>query len=110
LLLEQPRLALADFERQSGWHVRPVGVCRDDVCIPLAAAALAHGELDIRELGLPLVHDAEVGLWALGPPVSGHVLASARAPELVLPDVDGRPFDLASLHGSKVLLVAWASW
>jgi hypothetical protein len=32
------------------------------------------------------------------------------APALQLPDADGNPFDLASLHGQKVLLVAWASW
>jgi hypothetical protein len=24
--------------------------------------------------------------------------------------VDGRPFDLASLRGEKVLIAAWASW
>jgi hypothetical protein len=28
----------------------------------------------------------------------------------VLPDFDGKPFDVASLRGRKVLLLAWASW
>jgi hypothetical protein len=111
LLLEQPRLELAEFEQRSGWHVRPEGLCRDDVCIPLASDALDGNILDITKVtGMPVVHDAEVGLWALGPPASGQALASAVAPRLVLPDLDGRPFDLASLHGSKVLLLAWASW
>ena len=40
----------------------------------------------------------------------GRALASVDAPDLVLPDLQGRPFRLRSLRGSKVLLVAWASW
>ena len=36
----------------------------------------------------------------------GHALA----PELTLPDLDGRPFELSSLRGQKVVLAAWASW
>ncbi|MEA3019919.1 MAG: Redoxin, partial [Actinomycetota bacterium] len=35
---------------------------------------------------------------------------TAEAPELTLPDLDGNPFSLSTLHGQKVLLVAWASW
>jgi hypothetical protein len=89
-------------------------LCRDEVCIPLPPAVLQGDQLDITHMasaaGMPFVHDAEAGLWALGPPTSSHVLASARPPALVLPDLDGRPFDLAALHGSKVLLLAWASW
>jgi peroxiredoxin len=37
-------------------------------------------------------------------------LATAEAPELTLPGLDGNPFRLSTLHGRKVLLVAWASW
>jgi hypothetical protein len=60
---------------------------------------------------MPLVHDGQHDLWALGPEsLTGRALVSATAPELVLPDVDGRPFVLSSLRGQKVVLVAWASW
>ena len=59
---------------------------------------------------MPLVHDADHGLWALGPPPEGAALASAAAADPVLEDRDGNPFRLSSLHGRKVLLVAWASW
>ena len=31
-------------------------------------------------------------------------------PEVVIPDADGNPFDVSTLRGQKVLLVAWASW
>ena len=37
-------------------------------------------------------------------------LSSAAAADPVLADRDGNPFLLSSLHGRKVLLVAWASW
>jgi peroxiredoxin len=37
-------------------------------------------------------------------------LTTAVAPDLELPDKDGNPFKLSSLHGRKVLLIAWASW
>jgi hypothetical protein len=60
---------------------------------------------------MPLVHDEDVGLWALGPAsLSGRALASAVARELELPDVDGNLFRLSSLRGQKVLLVAWAPY
>ena len=60
---------------------------------------------------MPLVHDDEHGLWALGP--SGRWDRPWRrrvAADPVLMDRDGNPFRLSSLHGRKVLLVAWASW
>ena len=63
-----------------------------------------------ERLGMPLVHDEPTGLWCLGPEAGGRALTDAHAPDLVLPDIDGREFHLRSLRGSKVLLVAWASW
>jgi hypothetical protein len=60
---------------------------------------------------MALVHEPEVERWALGPPtISGRALVTAEAPELVLDDLDGRPFRLSSLRGQKVLLVAWAPY
>jgi len=60
---------------------------------------------------MPLVRDDAVDLWALGPStVGGKALADARAPSLVLPDRAGNEFDVDSLRGQKVLLLAWASW
>ena len=42
--------------------------------------------------------------------LSGHALASAEAPELVLADVDGNEFRLSSLRGQKVVIVSWAPY
>ena len=105
------------FEAATGWAIKPEGACRGDVCVPLPAEVRAGDGPSLRldvladRLGAPLVHDEERGRYALGPStVSGRALATAEAPELELPDVDGNPFRLSSLHGQKVLLVAWASW
>jgi len=114
MLFDAPSVTVADFEARSGWHVEPEGLCRDDVCIPLAGEAWRGDEIDLtlisRTLDMPLVNDAEEGVWAIGPRAAERALRSAAAPELVLPDVKGQPFNLASLCGKKVLLLAWASW
>src|SRR5437588_9667748 len=113
MLFSQPLVELEEFESRSGWHLRPEGLCQDDVCVPLRTSALNDGKLDVRvvaaALDMPIVQDAD--LVAVGPRASSHVLPpNAEAPRLVLPDLNGQPFDLASLQGTKVLLLAWASW
>jgi hypothetical protein len=107
----------SSYEAASGWHIRPEGACKGDVCVPLPdAVRSADGsrlQLDklAERLGAPLVHDERRGLYAIGPSTAtGRALTTAEAPELELPDLDGNPFKLSSLRGQKVLLVAWASW
>ena len=64
-----------------------------------------------EKLRMALVHDAGAGVWALGPDtVSGRALASAEAPDLVLPDIHGKEFRLSSLRGEKVVIVSWAPY
>lgn len=116
MILDELRVDVDDLHRGTGWQVKPEGACRGDVCVPLAVEARTDdGRLDVQvvaeRLRMPLVHDEEHGLWALGPAsVTGRALATAEAPDLELPDLDGNPFRLSSLLGKKVLLVAWASW
>jgi hypothetical protein len=104
-----------ELQRRTGWAIKPQGACKGEVCVPLEAGVLSNGKVDLRafaeQLGMPLVHDAGFGLWAIGPEsLGGRALTTAVAPELVLPDLDGKPFALSSLRGSKVVLTAWASW
>jgi hypothetical protein len=104
-----------ELRRRTGWELKPEGACLGELCIPLPDEASADGNVDARvlseHLGMPLVQEPEHGVWALGPAaVSGRALTTAEAPELVLPDLDGRPFALSSLRGQKVVLTAWASW
>jgi hypothetical protein len=114
MLFSAPFIGLDELTAKTGWHLQAEGLCREEVCVPLPATALHDGQVELepvaRALHMPLVHDGDAGLWALGPPASEHVWHSAEAPDLVLPDLDGRPFALASLRGKKVLLLAWASW
>jgi hypothetical protein len=112
VLFRSATVTADELARVTGWHVRPEGLCRGDRCVPFAARDMRAVALSdvAAALRSPLVHDARHGLWALGAESGGHALATATAPELELPDADGRPFRLASLRGQKVLLVAWASW
>jgi len=103
-----------ELERRTGWSIKPEGACKEDRCVPLPSDGGTDGAIDARvladRLGMPLIHDEASRQWCLGPEAGGRALTSARAHELVLPDLDGNAFSLASLRGTKVLLVAWASW
>jgi hypothetical protein len=113
MLLDALTIDREAFEAGTGWKLTGEGACRGDVCIPLAEPP--GDVVDVvglaDRMGLPLVHDAERGLWALGPwSGSNRTILSAEAPDLELPTIEGQPFRLASLRGQKVLLVAWAPY
>jgi hypothetical protein len=114
VILTSPHTGVDDLERGTGWAIKPQGACKAEVCVPLEPGATGDGDVDVaafaRQLRMPLVHDADHGLWALGPPAGGRALSTAVAPELELPDLSGQSFALSSLRGQKVVLVAWASW
>lgn len=116
MLLERLDVTAEEFAAGTGWALKPQGACLGDICVPMPPEARGgDGRVDVQvaaeRLRMPLVHDEAHGLWALGPAsVTGTALATADAPDLTLPDLDGNPFHLASLYGRKVLLVAWASW
>ncbi len=102
----------AEFERQTGWAIKPEGACKDDRCFALAHPMARIVDLPViaDRLNMPLIHDEAHSLWCLGPEAGGKALTSAHATELDLADWRGEPFQLSSLRGQKVLLLAWASW
>ena len=112
MILESLRVDPADLERSTGWAIKPEGACKNDQCIRLPASVGSRVDARVLadRLGMPLIHDQASNLWCLGPEASGRALSSARAPDLALPDWQGREYHLGSLRGLKVLLVAWASW
>ena len=115
MIAAEPLVSPEELRSRTGWAIKPEGACKGEVCVPLRGEAVEDGRVDLQafaeRLGMPLVHDAEHGLWALGPEsLGGRALTTATAPELVLPELDGTPFALSSLRGRKVVLTAWASW
>jgi hypothetical protein len=112
VIFTSSRVPVGEFERVAGWQSKPEGLCRGERCVPFRSADPAAIELAAaaEALAMPLVHDEAHELWALGAEAGGRALRSAVAPELELPDFRGGSLRLSSLRGTKVLLVAWASW
>lgn len=110
MIVEGPLPGAAELLHRAGWELRPEGACRGDRCVPVPAEARGDVRRLAKSLGMPLVEDAATGTWCLGPESGGRALATASAPPLVLPDQRGDRFELSSLLGQKVLLIAWASW
>lgn len=110
MILERLDITSPQFTAGTGWKIEPQGACKGEVCVPIPS-----GGFDVQaiaeQLGMAIVRDADYGLWALGPEsLSGRVLVTAQAPDLALPDLDGRLFSLSSLRGQKVAIVAWAPY
>ena len=112
MIFRSARISSTELERQTGWTLKPDGLCREDRCVPFVAPDAASLDLAAvgTALGMPLVHDERHGMWAFGAEAGGRALVSATAPDFELPDANGVAFRLASLRGQMVLLVAWASW
>lgn len=112
MIFRSARVTAGELERETGWTLKAEGLCRAERCVPFAAGSADAIELtDVsRALAMPLVSEPRADLWALGPEAGGKSLATATLPEIELPDLDGTPFRISSLRGTKVLLVAWASW
>ena len=110
------RLTPDDAERITGWTLKPEGMCRGTVCVPLPAAMTSGGRVDLpafwRHLGNPLLTDAAKEVWVLGAGAEERnaSLIGLEAPDITLPDLAGVPHSLAALRGKKVLLTTWASW
>ena len=115
-----PVAALPDL---IGWGVRPEGLCRGDVCVPMPAerraALVLDGQLDLggvaQLLGRASVIDAEdaarpVIALALDPESRRQALDDLHAPDFVLPDLEGNEHALSDWQGQKKLLVTFASW
>jgi len=111
-------LSAAELERATGWAVKPEGLCRDAVCVPVRdrAALVSAAGVDLAgfaaALGRPLALDLAEGVAALGTAAAdrGAALASLAAPDFSLPDLAGRQHTLSAQRGKKALLIAYASW
>jgi hypothetical protein len=119
LWLRTPELRAA-----TGWEVKPEGVCKGEICVPVSDAQRSAmlQELEgserfdlsafARLVEQPVARDERSATWCFGPPgwdwrsrASGR-----RAPDFTLPDLSGKPHTLSELRGNKVFLLFWASW
>jgi hypothetical protein len=106
----------ADAERTTSWTLKPEGMCRAELCVPLPASAVKANEVDLeafwQKLGGPVIASDARDVWALGAPADERNLAleGLTAPDFTLPDVDGVPRTLSALRGKKVFMATWASW
>jgi hypothetical protein len=111
-------LTPADLERSLGWSLKPQGLCRGDVCLPVtpSAGVVKEGRVDLDAvadvLGRPLAKDAAAGAACLGDSAAERrsVMKGGLAPDFTLPDLSGRSHSLGDYRGRKALLIAWASW
>lgn len=115
MIVDDPTtITAADLAARTGWVAKPEGLCKGPMCVPLPGATTDPLDLEAvaQRLGMPVLHDAEHGVYALGPAtVSGKALDTAEVPDITLPDLDGTPVALASFRGKKkVVAFAWASW
>ncbi len=114
MITETLSVSRADFEKRTGWQLKPEGACKGDICVPLAEQTQGES-VDLAtladQLNMPLVHDEAHGVWALGPEsIGSRALSTVEAPNLTLPTLDGETFELRSLRGKKVVLVAWSPY
>jgi peroxiredoxin len=109
-----------DLAAATGWVLKPAGLCRGDVCVPLLGRTLASPEDGTRidlgrwaeALGLLVAYDEAEAVAALAPSAESRHrdLVDGKAPSLTLPDVDGNPVSFDDFSGTKRVLVTWASW
>lgn len=109
-------MSASDAEKVTGWTLKPEGMCRADVCVPMPASAVGANEVDVaafwKRLDGPVVASDARDVWTLGAPAAERnaALEGLAAPDFTLPDLDGAPHTLSTLRGKKVFLATWASW
>jgi hypothetical protein len=107
----------ADLEAALGWELKPEGLCRGSVCVPVRdrASIGAGSRLDVAAvadaLDRPFALDATTGVAAVGEPRQARRRTlSGQAAPFTLPDLAGELHALEEWRGRKKLLVAFASW
>ncbi len=110
MIIDRLDIDAEQFEEGTGWQIKPEGACKAEVCVPLTDGGFNLAEAADR-LGMALVAEPSLSLWALGPESLGNrALASADASDFSLPDLEGNTFRITSLRNQKVLLAAWAPY
>jgi hypothetical protein len=113
-------LSAEDCAAASGWTLKPEGLCKDDICLPIpkdqSSNFVSDGSVNLAAfwqlMDRPVLHDEQGSTWMLG---AGHQdrsksLESLQAPDFSLPDLDGEMHALSDFRGKRVFLTTWSSW
>ena len=106
------------LEQATGWSLKPEGLCRDQVCVPVrnVEALIKNNQVDLAEFARlvqqNIVIDAQRKVVALGEQaqIRGTEMATLEAPDFTLPDILGRQVSFNDYNRRKRLLLAWSSW
>ena len=107
-----------DFAHATGWSLKPEGLCKGEICVPVRdTAAMSNGAaIDLAEFarvtGRDMVIDASRNVVAIGEQASSRAAAMATldAPNFILPDINGNLVSLSDFANRKKLILAWSSW
>jgi hypothetical protein len=106
----------SDLPRINGFELKPQGMCRADICIPVPQTMSRGQHFNLtafaKKAGQEVVTDEEARVWSFSelPVLRGEFLESRVAPDFAVPDRKGRTVRLSDFRGKKVLVVTWASW
>jgi hypothetical protein len=117
-------LDAAELKRGAGWELKPQGICRGDLCVPIPpgrerefaskrdGAPMLNFTALSDLMGKPWAGDQKNRVWYFGAEAAerGNALRTLEAPDFALPDLDGNMHRLSDYRGRKVFLLAWASW
>jgi len=110
--------SVAGVSASLGWDLKPEGLCRGDVCVPVRDdAGIVDGDhVDLggvaELLGMASLLDEEAAVLAISAPAADRraALKGRVAPDFTLPDLDGNLHSLEEFKDRKRLLIAFASW
>lgn len=110
----------ASAERVTGWALKPEGLCREAMCVPVPASGseryVRDDKVNIaafwRLLDSPVLHDNAGRTWMLGAGSGTRAAAlhTLDAPDFALPDLGGKLHRLSDFRGKRVFLTTWSSW
>ena len=106
------------LEQATGWSLKPEGLCRDQVCVPVrnVEALIKNNQVDLGEFALlvsqNIVIDVQRKVVVFGEQaqIRGTEMATLEAPDFTLPDIHGRQVSFSDYNRRKRLLLAWSSW
>ncbi len=110
-------VAPEDLTHATGWELKPEGLCRGAVCVPVRNGTVAvEGGVELRAaaaaLGSPFAVDDEAQVAVLGTPATARSeqQTGMRVDDFTLADIEGDAFSWSSIGRKKKLFFAWASW